>query len=56
MASVTDRRVSTFSRSPRCWEMIAWPPRARQTVFFSSAPQASTGRRAGTGSGSGDGA
>ena len=45
MPSVNERNVSAFSRSPMCWEMITWSPVARQNVFFSSAPTASTGRR-----------
>ena len=44
MPSVNERRVSAFSRSPMWCETKAWRPRARQNVFFSSAPQASTGR------------
>ena len=44
MPSVNERSVSAFSRSPMCCETKAWRPRARQNVFFSSAPQASTGR------------
>ena len=35
--------VARFSRSPMCWLTNAWRPRVRQTVFFSSAPQANTG-------------
>ena len=44
MPSVNERSVSAFSRSPMWCETKAWRPRARQNVFFSSAPQASTGR------------
>ena len=45
MPSVKERSVSAFSRSPMWWETKARFPLARQNVFFSSAPQASTGRR-----------
>ena len=45
MPSVKERSVSAFSRSPMWCEMNARFPLARQNVFFSSAPQASTGRR-----------
>ncbi len=55
MPSVNERSVSAFSRSPMWCETKACRPRARQNVFFSSAPQASTSRGklvlVGTGSG-----
>ena len=38
------------------WERNASPPRSRQKVFFSSAPQPSTGSAAVTASGIGSGA
>ncbi len=44
MPSVNERRVSAFSRSPMWCETKAWRSLARQNVFFSSAPQARTGR------------
>ena len=40
-----------MSRSPRCGERNASPPRATQNVLFSSAPAATIGRGAATGSG-----
>ena len=52
----TSGSVSEFSRSPMCWERTACRSRSRQNVLFSSAPQPSTGRRAGHGSESGSGA
>ena len=45
MPSVNDCSVSAFSRSPMCGDTNARSPSARQNVLFSSAPQASTGRR-----------
>ena len=55
MPSVNERSVSVFSRSPMWCETNARRPEARQNVFFSSPPQARTGRgnpaRTPTGSG-----
>ncbi len=45
MPSVNERSVSAFSRSPMCCDTNACCSLARQNVLFSSAPQASTGRR-----------
>ena len=43
---VKERSVSQFVRSPMWWPTQARRPLARQKVFFSSAPQASSGRGA----------